>query len=185
MLFLFKSTPENKKRKHSEHFCRSKGPGGSQRASRTYCMRNLFFGASNQYCRRFATCPTSEWLHTYYVKRIHSTFYQTSNAIYNFYVEKITNVKITGGQNVSVFCNFDKYVLQFWQICFAILTNMFCNFDKYVLQFLQIYFTIWTNTFWNVHKYIWNALPPAENNRWSKSRRLLCVWRSSELGGKK
>ena len=28
MLFLFKSTPENKKRKHSEHFCRSKGPGG-------------------------------------------------------------------------------------------------------------------------------------------------------------
>ena len=36
MLFLFKSTPENKKRKHSEHFFRSKGPGGSQRASRTY-----------------------------------------------------------------------------------------------------------------------------------------------------
>ena len=23
-------------------------------------MRNLFFGASNQYCWRFATCPTSE-----------------------------------------------------------------------------------------------------------------------------
>lgn len=37
MLFLFKSTSKNKKRKHSEHFCRSKGPGGSQRASRTYC----------------------------------------------------------------------------------------------------------------------------------------------------
>ena len=37
MLFLFKSTPENKKRKHSEHFSRPKEPGGSQRASRTYC----------------------------------------------------------------------------------------------------------------------------------------------------
>ena len=34
MLFLFKSTPENKK---SEHFCRSKEPGGSERASITYC----------------------------------------------------------------------------------------------------------------------------------------------------
>lgn len=40
MLFLFKSTPENKKRKHSEHFCRSKEPGGPERATVTYC--NVF-----------------------------------------------------------------------------------------------------------------------------------------------
>ena len=41
MLFLFKSTSKNKKRKHSEHFCRSKGPGGSERASRTYCTNSV------------------------------------------------------------------------------------------------------------------------------------------------
>ena len=37
MLFLFKSTPENKKRKHSEHFLHHQEPLGSQRADRTYC----------------------------------------------------------------------------------------------------------------------------------------------------
>ena len=39
MLFLFKSTPENKKRKHSEHFLHHQEPLGSQRADRTYCIR--------------------------------------------------------------------------------------------------------------------------------------------------
>ena len=37
MLFLFKSTPKNKKRKHSEHFLHHQEPLGSQRADRTYC----------------------------------------------------------------------------------------------------------------------------------------------------
>ena len=37
MLFLFKSTLENKKRKHSEHFLHHQEPIGSQRADRTYC----------------------------------------------------------------------------------------------------------------------------------------------------
>ena len=30
----------------------------------------------------------------------------------------------------------------------------FTNFDKYILQFWQIYFTIWTNIFYNLDKYI-------------------------------
>ena len=34
---MFKSTPENKKRKHSEHFLHHQEPLGSQRADRTYC----------------------------------------------------------------------------------------------------------------------------------------------------
>ena len=37
MLFLFKSTPKTKKRKHSEHFLHHQEPIGSQRADRTYC----------------------------------------------------------------------------------------------------------------------------------------------------
>ena len=37
MLFLFKSTPENKKSKHSKHLLHHQEPLGSQRAYRTYC----------------------------------------------------------------------------------------------------------------------------------------------------
>ena len=37
MLFLFWSTPEVQKRKHSEHFLQHQEPMGSQRADRTYC----------------------------------------------------------------------------------------------------------------------------------------------------
>ena len=41
---MFKSTPENKKRKHSEHFLHHQEPLGSQRADRTYCnlARSVF-----------------------------------------------------------------------------------------------------------------------------------------------
>ena len=31
-------------------------------------------------------------------------------------------------------CSFDKYILWYGQIHFAISTNTFCNFDKYILQ---------------------------------------------------
>ena len=37
---MFKSTPENKKRKHSKHFLHHQEPLGSQRADRTYCTSN-------------------------------------------------------------------------------------------------------------------------------------------------
>ena len=40
MLFLFWSTPEVQKRKHSEHFLQHQEPMGSQRADRTYCRYN-------------------------------------------------------------------------------------------------------------------------------------------------
>ena len=70
----------------------------------------------------------------------------------------------------KIFYNLHKYILQFWQIYFTILTNtnillnsdksgpryipqrrapfskMFYNLHKYILQSWQICFTIWTNT---------------------------------------
>ena len=46
MLFLFKSTPENKKRKHSEHFLHHQEPMGSQRADRTYCTSHMLIHTS-------------------------------------------------------------------------------------------------------------------------------------------
>ena len=39
-----------------------------------------------------------------------------------------------------IFGNFDKYILQYWQIYSAILTNISINSDKYKKQFGQIYF---------------------------------------------
>ena len=48
MLFLLWSTPEVRKRKHSEHFSQHQEPMGSQRADRTY----------RTYCSLFLTCPT-------------------------------------------------------------------------------------------------------------------------------
>ena len=47
MLFLFKSTPENKERKHSEHFLHHQEPMGSQRADRTYCTFPLIITLQN------------------------------------------------------------------------------------------------------------------------------------------
>ena len=51
MLFLFKSTPENKKRKHSEHFLHHQEPLGSQRADRTYCTWKYMFNIWDESCR--------------------------------------------------------------------------------------------------------------------------------------
>ena len=54
----------------------------------------------------------------------------------------------------NTFCNFDKCILQFWQMHFAMFPNTFSNFDKCILQCLQIHLAILTNAFWNVYKYI-------------------------------
>ena len=56
----------------------------------------------------------------------------------------------------NTLCNLDRYILQFGQMQFAIQTNTFCNLDECILQLGQIYFAIRTNTFWNLDKYISN-----------------------------
>ena len=47
-----------------------------------------------------------------------------------------------------------KYIFQFGQIYFAILTNIFCNLDKYILQFGQIYLAIFRNKLCNLDKFV-------------------------------
>ena len=58
---------------------------------------------------------------------------------------------------IRVAIKFGNLHLEIWKInlaTFRILTNIFCNFDKYILQFGQIYFVILTNIFYNLDKYI-------------------------------
>ena len=135
MLFLFRSTPKHKNRKHSEHFFSVKGAGGSQRASRTYCNSAKLPSHHNSLFCLFVFL-TSLWSNVWRDSSLksHSLWWNSKVAVTHWVTHWPSSGIELPGQLKTQLQNLLNWPLAYYELAFLDVTALTSSFNSFELR---------------------------------------------------